>query len=268
MIKVAAIGAVLAATFGLWTSAASAREIKVGTDCTYPPFGYREASGELKGYDIDIAREIGKRMGADLTFVCQAFDGMLPGLMAGKFDLVVASLSITDERKKSIDFSVPYRSASARFIGPKAATLNPMSADGKPNPAALKGKVIGIQRATTYEKYLTASFPGVELGRYDTVDNMLLDLKAGRIDLAFGGPIKLSADFLEKPQGKDFGFVGPEIDDVQAFGPGIGVGLRKNEPEMLNAVNAALKGMFDDGTFKAINQRYWQFSVLPSVWNN
>src|SRR3954451_6236502 len=103
---------------------------------------------------------------------------MLPGLMAGKFDLVVASLSITDERKKSIDFSVPYRSASARFIGPKASTLNPMSADGKPNPAALKGKVIGIQRATTYEKYLTASFPGVELGRYDTVDNMLLDLKA------------------------------------------------------------------------------------------
>lgn len=250
----------------LAASTAEARVIKVGSECTYPPFNYRDAAGNLAGFDIDIAKEVGKRMGVDLEFVCQAWDGMIPALLAGKFDLIVASMSITEERLKSIDFSIPYRSSTGRFVGRKGLDIHPFTADGKPDPAALKGKIVGIARATTYDTYLTEQFPGVEIVRYDTADNNIMDLRSGRIDLMMAGPIKLATAFLDKPEGKDFTFIGPEIEDEKYFGPGVGIGLRKNQPELVAEVNKALKSMFDDGTFKTINLKYWSFSVMPSVW--
>lgn len=248
-----------------FTSAASARDLRIGSECTYPPFNFRDASGELQGFDIDIAREIGKRLNANLTFVCQPFDAMIPALLAGKFDLLLASMSITDERKKSIDFSIPYRSSTARFVAAKGTTAAPLTADGKPNPAGVAGKIIAIQRSSTYESYITKMMPGAQVVLYDTVDNMLLDLQSGRVDLVFAGPIKLANDFLLKPRGANFAFVGPEINDPEFFGPGVGVGLRKDAGSLTTEVNAALQGMFDDGTFKAINNKYWPFSVLPQT---
>lgn len=254
---------IAAGLLGAVASQASAREIKIGSECTYPPFNFRDAKGELQGFDIDVAREIGKRLNADLVFVCQQWDGMIPALLAGKFDLLLASMSITEDRKKTIDFSVPYRSSTARFVGAKTLKVSPVSADGKPNPAALAGKTVGIQRSSTYEQYVTKEFPGVKVAQYDTVDNMLLDLQSNRIDLVFAGPIKLDGDFLQKPRGEKFAFIGPEINDISYFGPGIGVGIRKSDSALRDEVDAALKASFKDGAFKAINDRYWSFSVLP-----
>lgn len=250
----------------LFQASAHAQSLKIASDCTYPPFGFRDSSGELKGFDVDIAREIGKRMNRPVEIVCQAWDGMIPGLLAQKFDLISASMSITEERKKSISFSLPYRSSSARFVGLKTLNVAPFQSDGSANPKALAGKSIGIQRASVYENYLKDKFPGSSLVQYDTVDNMLLDLKSGRIDLVFAGPIKLENDFLSKPENSGFGFTGEEVDDISYFGPGIGVGIRKDDEALLKEVNTALEGMFSDGTFKTINLKYWNFSVLPSVW--
>ena len=105
----------------LLAGSAFAREVKVGTECTNPPFNFRTAGGELTGFDVDLAREIGKRAGFELQFVCQAFEGLIPALSARKFDLILASLSITEARQKSIDFSIPYRSSTGRFVGPNAS---------------------------------------------------------------------------------------------------------------------------------------------------
>lgn len=266
--KTKAIG-LIAGLIGLAALPALAREVRVGSECTYPPFNYRDAKGELQGFDIDIAREIGKRMNADVKFVCQAWDGMIPGLLAGKYDLILASMSITEDRQKSIDFSIPYRSSSGRFAGPKSmASASPVKADGSPDPDAFKGKTVGIQRSSQYERYLMEIFPSVQIARYDTVDNMLLDLKTGRIDAVMAGPIKLSADFLDKPDGANFAFVGPEIDVVKYFGPGVGVGIRKGDTELKNAVDKALAELIKDGTFKQINLKYWKFSVLGSAWKD
>jgi polar amino acid transport system substrate-binding protein len=249
----------------LLAGSAFAREVKVGTECTNPPFNYRTAGGELTGFDVDLAREIGKRAGFELQFVCQAFEGLIPALSARKFDLILASLSITEVRQKSIDFSVPYRASTGRFVGPKGSKLEPVTADGKPNPKALDGKVVGMIRASTYDRYFTEQFPGVQISRYENYETLLLDLISGRVDLIMAGPIKMEG-FFEDKQGKDFAFVGPELESIKYFGPGVGVGLRKNEPELLAKVDEALKGMFADGTFKTINRKYWKFTVMPSVW--
>ena len=112
-------------------------------------------------------------------------------------------------------------------------------------------------------KGICKEFPGVKLAQYDTVDNLLLDLQSGRIDLAFAGPIKLDGDFLQKPRGEKFHFVGPEINNIALFGPGVGVALRKEDSALRDQIDAALNASFKDGSFKAINDRYWSFSVLP-----
>lgn len=251
----------------LLAGSAFAREVKVGTECTNPPFNYRTASGELTGFDVDIAREIGKREGFELQFVCQAFEGLIPALTARKFDLILASLSITEARQKSIDFSIPYRGSTGRFVGLKTSTLEPLTADGQPNPKALDGKVVGMIRASTYDRYFTEQFPGVQISRYENYETLLLDLVSGRVNLIMAGPIKME-DFLAEERGKGFKYIGPELESIKYFGPGVGVGLRKNESELQGKVNDALKAMFADGTFKKINQKYWKFTVLPSVWTN
>lgn len=238
--------------------------LKVASDCTYPPFGYQDANGEIKGFDVDVARAVGKHIGSEVEIICQSWDGMIPGLLAGKYDLISASMSITEERLKSINFSVPYRSSAARFVGPKTTDAKPVTDSGQPNPNGVAGKTIGLQRSSTYGKYIADKYPQATVSEYDKVDNMILDLEAGRVDLIFAGPIKLDNDFLSKPEGKDYGFVGPEIDDVSYFGPGIGIGLRKADTNLLKKIDGALNTMFKDGRFKAINDKYWSFSVLPA----
>lgn len=255
----------LAGVLALCSMAATGREIKVGVQCTYPPFNYRDASGTLKGFEVDIAREVGRRMKADLQFVCLGFDGLIPALLSKKIDIIASSLSITEARKKSIDFSLPYRASTARFVGRKGSGLHPVTADNAPNPAALKGKTVGVQRATTNDAFLAGEMPDTEIARYDSAENMLLDLVAGRVDLVLVSPIKVQMDFLDKPEGKNYEFVSPELEMPKYFGDGVAVGLRKGDPAR-DEINTALRGMFDDGTFKAINKNYWTFSVLPAVW--
>ncbi|MCY1305226.1 Histidine-binding periplasmic protein [compost metagenome] len=142
-----------------------------------------------------------------------------------------------------------------------------MKPDNTPNAGALKGKVVGVQRATTNDSYLAGEFSGVEITRYDSAENMLLDLVAGRIDLMLVSPMKVRTDFLEKPEGRNYEFVSPEIEAPKYLGEGVAVGLPKGATALRDEINAALKGMFADGTFKAINQKYWSFSVLPAVWH-
>lgn len=240
--------------------------LKVGMEGTYPPFTYKNSSGELVGFEVDLANELSKRMGIDMEFICNEWDGLIPGLLAGKFDMLIATVSITPARQKKIDFSISYRASTGRFVARKGLGVNPYNEDGTPNPDALKGSKVGVTRATTHNNYLDKKFPGVEYSLYTQTSDMLLDLQAGRIDLVFHGPIKMSASFLELPAGKDFEYVGEEIEDTEIFGSGVGVAIRKGNEELLKKVNDALESIFADGTFEKINKKYWNFSVLPSVW--
>ena len=147
---------------------AAAETLRVGAECTYFPFNYRTADGVLTGYDIDVARGIMEIIGADVKFVCQKWDGMIPALLANKFDLITASMSITKERKKKMDFSIPYRISVGQFVGKKGAKLNLFNSDGSPNPANFKGVKVGLERATTYANWLNANVPNAKVLLYET----------------------------------------------------------------------------------------------------
>lgn len=261
---------ILAAIFVLLMAssalAAAPQQLRIGTECTYAPFTYRDAEGLIQGFDVDVAREVATRIGMEPVFICNPFDSSIPSLQAHKFDILFTALSVTEDRLKTVNFSLPYRSSTARFASAKASNLEPFSADGKPNAAALKGKVVGVQRSSTYDKYVKDTFPGVQVRRYDTVNNMILDLKAGRVDLVMAGPVNLWSTLLNSDGGGKYQFIGPEIENEVYFGIGIAAALRKNDTELLEKVNKALQSMYEDGTFKAINLKYWDFTVLPQVW--
>jgi len=259
------IAALTALTTLAGTSAAAARTLTMGTQCTHPPYNYREANGEIVGFDVDIARELGRRIGAEIEIRCLRFESLIPALLNKQFDVIFSSLSITEERKKALDFSLPYRSATTQFVGKKGLNIEPFI-NNEPNPAALKGRVIGVQRSSTHDLYLQAKFPGTEVKRYDAFETVMLDLQAGRIDLAMGSPIKISTDFLEKPAGANFSFYGHELEDAKLLGEGVGAAVRKGDTELLQELNKAMQSIYDDGTFKQINLKYWTFSVMPAVW--
>ena len=121
----------------------SAEKLRVGMECTYAPFNYRTADGELAGYDVDVANGEGRIIGADLEFVCQEWDGMIPALLANKFDLIIASMSITEKRMKKIDFSGPYRFSTGRMLGPKSKKMNLFDNAGNQIPDNIKGLRVG-----------------------------------------------------------------------------------------------------------------------------
>lgn len=258
----------LAIAAGLAAAApvASAETLRVGTECTYFPFNYREADGTLKGYDVDVATEVGKRIGAEIEFVCQEWDGMIPSLLANKFDLIVASMSITEARREKIDFSVPYRVSIGQFIGAKDRNLQFFNADGTVNPAGFEGAKVGIERASTYESWFLAKVPEVELVPYDNNEAMYLDLKAGRVDAIMTNPMKAYLVFLSKPDGEGFETVGPQIADEQYFGIGVGIGLRKDSSALLARIDEALVAMMKDGSLSTFSRRYFPFDINPSDW--
>jgi polar amino acid transport system substrate-binding protein len=260
-------GLLAAALLGLTAALpAQAETLRVGMECTYAPFNYRTPDGQMAGYDVDVAKGIAERIGVNLEYVCQEWDGMIPALLASKFDLIVASLSITEERKQKIDFSIPYRVSIGRILGAKDAKLKLFDDAGQPIPEAFKGLRFGVERASTYSKWLEAKLPEAEVVYYDSNQSMLLDLQNGRIDIAITNPMKAYLDFLSKDDGAGFEFVSPAIDEVKYFGPGVGVGLRKGNDELLKRIDKALAEMIKDGSLEKYSHKYFPFSIQPENW--
>lgn len=245
---------------------ASAETLRVGMECTYAPFNYRTPEGEMAGYDVDVAQGIAQRIGADLEYVCQEWDGMMPALLANKFDLVIASMSITEQRKEKIDFSIPYRVSIGRILAPKSAHLDLFDDAGKPIPEKFKGLRFGVERASTYATWVEARLPDAEVVLYDGNQSLLLDLKSGRLDIAITNPMKAYLDFLSKEDGAGYEFVSPSIDEPEFFGPGVGVGIRKDNEELLARIDKALEEMVADGSLEEYSSKYFPFSIVPQNW--
>lgn len=252
-----------AAAAFLTATAAQAETLRVGTECTYHPFNYRTADGKLTGYDVDVANEVGKRIGAGIDYVCQEWKGMIPALLAGKFDLIVASMSITEQRLEQIDFSAPYRVSIGQFVGrPGLALFNGDAV----NPAGFDGVKIGLERATTYDTWLKAMVPSATVAYYDNNEAMYLDLAAGRVDAIMTNPMKAHLTFLSKEGNDRFQIIGPQIADEAYFGIGVGIGLRKGQDDLKTRVNAALKAMTEDGSLGEFGLRYFPFTIHPQQW--
>ena len=230
-------------------------KVRIGVEGAYPPFSYVTPGGELAGFDIDIAKALGKAMGAEVTLVPQDWDGIIPALLAKKYDAIIASMSVTEERKKKVAFSNKYYQTPAKFIVKKGAI-------GDFSLETIKGKNIGVQRATIHDKYLTDNYgKDVSIKRYGSQDEAYLDLTAGRVDMLLADSVALSDGFLKKPEGKDYQFIGPDLNDPKWFGDGAGIAIRKEDKDLVEKFNKAIDQIRSDGTYKTIQDKYFDFNV-------
>ena len=236
------------------SSAQQDGKLRIAVEGAYPPFSEMGADGKIKGFDIDIANALCAKMKLDCVQVQVEFDAMIPALRAKKFDAIVASMSITPERLKAVDFSDKYYSTPARLLTRANATFEATA-------AGLKGRKIGVQRTTIHDRFATATFKGSEIVRYAKQDEVFLDLVSGRIDATLVDSVAADQGFIKTPAGKGYAFRGPAFDDPVFFGIGAGIAVRKGDKALQARLNEALAAIRADGSYKKINDKYFDFDV-------
>tara|TARA_B100001057_G_C22830374_1_gene943161 strand:- start:1141 stop:1956 length:816 start_codon:yes stop_codon:yes gene_type:complete len=249
-----------------FASGVNAETLRVGMECTYAPFNYKTADGELAGYDVDVANGVARLIQADIEFVCQEWDGMIPALLANKFDLIIASMSITEKRMERIDFSGPYRFSTGQMVGPKSMEMNLFDSDGNPIPENFKGLKVGLERATTYSNWFEEILPGANVVLYDGSEPLYLDLQNGRVDLIMTNPMKAHLKFLSKENGAGFEFKSPVVDEEKYFGIGVGIGMRKGQEELKANLNTALKTLINSGELETYARKIFPFKLHKDEW--
>ncbi|SMF22512.1 amino acid ABC transporter substrate-binding protein, PAAT family [Azospirillum oryzae] len=236
--------------------AAAQDPVRIATEGAYPPFNFTQPDGKVAGLEVDLANALCERMKRPCTVVAQEWDGIIPGLLAKKYDAIMATMNITPERAKAIGFSIPYMVVPAYFVAPANSTI-----DG--SPASLRGKTIGAQVSTTHSRYVEKHLGSeATLKTYDTASNLLADLKAGRLDAAITTGATAS-DWVKGDGGKSVKLVGQPVIDAEVFGPGIGVGLRKEDTALKQSFDEAIRAVVQDGTLARIAARYVDFSITP-----
>ena len=258
--------------FGV-ASIANSQTIKIGTEGAYPPWNNLNSAGELEGAEIDFGNEACKRMGVTCEWVTQDWDGIIPALLQGKYDIIIAGMSITEERKEKVNFTTGYMTDGARFAVLKnsglanlniagMAKVNLNNAGGKEQAAigqliaAMDGKTVCVQSSTIHQNFLEKHMSGaVDVKLYQAVDDHNLDLAAGRCDavLADVGSI---IDFMESDGGVDVAFTGPTFSGG-VFGDGVGGAVRKEDTAILDMWNAAISEMSKDGTTAEITKEWF-----------
>ncbi|MHA6965790.1 ABC transporter substrate-binding protein [Zobellella denitrificans] len=248
-------GAVVASLLSAQVAAKEWTHIRFGVEGAYPPFSYTQPDGTVAGFDVELAHAICEQLNARCELVAQDWDGIIPALLARKYDAIIAAMSITAERERSVSFTDKYAKIPNRFVVAKDAALD-LSPDG------IKGKRIGVQRASTNDKFLSDSYgSGVTIVRYGSADEAYLDLRAGRLDAVLNDASATQQGLLDKEGGDRFEFRGPEFTDEKWFGRGMGIAVRKQDNELREQLNGALRALRDNGTYQRINAKYFEYSI-------
>ncbi len=243
------------AALSLFAGSAMAQEkLVIGTEGAYPPFNNLEANGQLTGFDIDIAKALCDEMKVTCTFVTNDWDGIIPALQSKKFDAIIASMSITPERKEQVSFSKKYYNTPPAIAVPKNSPIKEATAAG------LKGKTIGAQGSTTHSNYAEKHMPDSELKLYPTADEYKLDITNGRIDAVIDDIVVLS-QWIKSDAGKCCKILSPLPIDVAINGEGAGIAVRKGETALADKFSAAILAIRANGKYKAINDKYFDFDA-------
>jgi polar amino acid transport system substrate-binding protein len=228
------------------------------TEAAYAPFNRIGDDGRPTGFDIEIGNALCTEMEAECSWVIQDWDGIIPALMAKKFDAIVSSMSMTAERKKRIDFTIPYYVSAARFMVAKDSDIT------ETTPEALSGKRIGTQRASSQGAWLEDLYgEKSELVWYNTVDEAYLDLASGRLDATISFQIPLQEWIDKSEQGKCCRLAGEPIYDEKYFGEGHGIAVRKGEEDLRERFNKAILALYEKGAYQKINAKYFTFDLFP-----
>jgi polar amino acid transport system substrate-binding protein len=230
------------------------KEIRVGTDATYAPFESQDSSGKIVGFDIDIMNAVCADIKATCTYVNQDFDGIIPALQAGKFDVIVSSLSITPEREKIIDFTDKYYNAPSAIVVPKDSDIKGAT------KADLAGKTVGVQSSTTFSNYVEKVLTDSTEKVYPAVTDAELDLANGRLD-ALNDDIVVLTTWLGTSDGACCKLAGTIKPIPEIHGPGEAFGVRKEDTDLKALLNKGIADILADGTYKKINDKYFTFNA-------
>lgn len=267
-----AAGAALLATAGT-AAAQDWSRIRIATEGAYPPWNTTNAAGQLEGFEIDLAKDLCRRMEAECEIVAQEWDGIIPGLTTGRYDAIMAGMSVTDERRQVISFAGPYATEPIVFSALKDSPLlkldfpvdrvdyNQVSAEEQQAldtlAKALEGQTVGVQVATTHQNMMQEYLPDVDVQTYDKVDSIALDLLSGRID-AMLADSSATRSVIETQGGVEIfgpGFTGGPI------GIGVGVGVRQGDDALREKFDAAIKAATEDGTIARMTTQWFGFDA-------
>lgn len=231
----------------------AADRLAIGTEGDYAPFNYVTASGEIKGFDYDIGQAVCAEIKVECVWSTNEWSGIIPALQAKKFDVMIASMAINEDRKKEVDFTKPYYFNAMRFIARKDLGLTQVS------PEALKGKVIGTQSGSVAVEALQEFFPDSEVKLYPTLSEVFLDMANGRLDLILEGQMALT-DWLAKDDSGCCDFVGDRfiLDTAQ----GNAMAVRKGNEDLLAKLNTGLEAIMANGTYETIRKQYFDFDIM------
>lgn len=246
----------LATVFATLASVALAEPVKVGVAAEpYPPFSSPDAAGNWVGWEIEFMEAVCAAAELECVLTPVAWDGIIPSLTSGQIDVIMSSMSITEERLQTIDFSDKYYNTPTVVVAAKGSGITP-TAEG------LAGKIIGVQTATIHEAYVNQYFAATaaEVKVYQTQDEVNQDLVAGRVDAIQADSVTLDA-FLASETGACCELVGTVADDTTILGLGVGAGVRKEDTELKDKLNAAIAAIIADGTYDAITAKYFASSI-------
>ena len=254
------------------------KTVVIGMEGAYEPYNLTDPSGKIVGFEPDLAMDVCARMKVECKIIAQDWDGMIPGLKAGKFDVIMDGMSITPDRKKEIDFSTAYADVPAALATAKTSPLAKLAGSGKlvnfdkdkaGGAAALKalrdamkGKTIGVQVSTTHATFAGNHLKDVAtIKEYKTTDERDLDLKSGALDAVLDDQTAI-ASMLGKDDAKDFTEFGPHLTGGD-FGVGVGMGIRKADADLTAKFNTAIKAAFADGSIKKYSMKWFKIDTTP-----
>lgn len=228
--------------------------LNVCVEGAYPPFSETTPQGTVEGFDIDIANALCSEIGADCSLVKTDWDGIIPALLERKCDAIVASMSITPERKAVIDFTKKYYNSPAMFVAAADAGLSD-------SPEGMAGKTVGVQRGTIHQNFMEQRYPDADLRLYATQDEAFLDLASGRLDAVMADRVAIQGGFLDTPAGEGFAFFGQPHADPAIHGEGQGIGVRKEDTELRDRLSAAIDAIRASGEYDRIAAKYFDFDI-------
>lgn len=248
--------ALLATAAAVGTTAATAQEtVRVGIAAEpYPPFTVPDASGNWTGWEIEIINAVCAEAGLDCVITPTSWDGIIPALTSERIDMIMSSMTITEERMQTIDFSDKYYATPTVVVGTKALEFDA-------TPEGLAGKILGVQTSTIHQAYAAKHFTDTEIRQYQTQDEANQDLVAGRIDATQADALAMET-FLASADGQACCETkGTVPEDPVVLGGGAGVGLRKGEDALKTKINAAIAAIRENGTYEEISAEYFDFDV-------
>lgn len=226
--------------------------IKIAVEGAFPPFNYLDSNKRLQGFDVDVAGALCEAAELKCEFVIQEWTGMIPNLLAKRYDAIISSMSMSLERKQNVAFTQKYYDSPSVFIAKKDSQLD----RGK-----LKNAVLGVTAGTSQEAYAKKFFSDAVIKIFPASPDLYIGLADGQVDIILEDKLAVYDWLANTKAGSCCEFKGDDIKDAEFFGDGAGIAVRPDDPQLLTKLNAALNKIQADGVYDAINAKYFPFSI-------